>query len=97
MIGSQNPWFRFNRTSILANAPAASGVYAIFNANVWIYVGEGQDIRARLLAHLNGANSCITRNVPSGFQCELWPADQRVARQDALILALNPVCNRRLG
>lgn len=32
-----------------------------------------------------------------GFQFELVVANQRVARQDQLILALNPGCNRRLG
>lgn len=97
MIGKNKPWYYFNRQSILANAPAISGVYAVFNSQRWIYVGEGRDIRARLLAHSNGDNRCITQLNPTGFQLEQWPAHQGVARQDELILALRPACNQRLG
>ena len=97
MIGPEHPSFSFTRESILANAPAASGVYAIYNPRVWIYVGETGDLKARLLEHLNGDNPCITRHAPTGFQLELCPAQQRLARQNAVILRLNPVCNRSLG
>lgn len=97
MIGSGQPTFAFERLSILANAPRASGVYALFNPQRWIYAGETGDIQARLLEHLNGDNRCITLARPTGFQFELPPAQQRVARQDALILQLRPKCNQRLG
>jgi excinuclease UvrABC nuclease subunit len=97
MIAPGTQGLDFTRANILVNAPKQSGVYAIYNANVWIYVGEGQDIQARLLAHFNGDNACITRYAPTGFQFELVAANQRVARQDALILALDSKCNRRLG
>ena len=40
----------FTATSILKNAPASSGVYALSNAREWIFIGEASDIRARLLA-----------------------------------------------
>jgi hypothetical protein len=59
-IGPGLPRFNFNYASITENAPMQSGVYAIYNQN-WVYFGEGQDSRARLLAHLNGDNACITR------------------------------------
>ena len=88
------PW---STQSIDLNAPSASGVYAIFNGQSWIYVGESGDIHARLLQHINGDNTCITRCAPVGFQFELVPAAQRVARQNQLILQLVPICNRRLG
>ena len=97
MIGQQYPSFQFTRESILANALETSGVYAIFRPSAWIYVGEGHDMRARLLAHVNGDNPCIIRENPTGFQCEACPASQRVARQDQLILALGPLCNQRLS
>lgn len=97
MIGSGQPAFTWTRESISQNAPAASGVYCIFNARVWIYVGESQDIRARLLAHFDADIACITRNQPGGFQFEFVGAQQRVARQDQLILALRPACNQKLG
>ena len=97
MIGSGQPSNSFTRSTILANAPASSGVYALFTSQTWIYVGETGDIRARLIQHLDGDNSCISRLNPTGFQYELSLSHQRVARQDALIVGLKPECNQRLG
>jgi excinuclease UvrABC nuclease subunit len=97
MIGPGLPGYNWTRTNILAYAPTDSGVYAIYNGQDWIYFGEGQDIKARLLAHFNGDNRCILSWQPTGFQFESVDANWRVARQDALILALHPKCNQRLG
>ncbi len=97
------PWgnttnYWYNRASVLANTPAQSGVYAIFTAARWIYFGEGQDIRARLLQHVNGDNECITKAAPTGFSFELVAgADKRLARQNALIRELDPACNQKVG
>jgi hypothetical protein len=96
-IGPGQGWFPFSRPSILANAPNASGVYALYNPQIWIYLGESGDLQARLLQHLGGDNACITQNGPTGFQFELSPAAQRVARQNQLIAALGPICNQRFG
>jgi hypothetical protein len=95
-IGPGLQGFVWSRESILANAPEQSGTYAIYN-QAWIYFGEGESIRARLLAHWNGDNPCITRNQPTGFVFEILPARQRVTRQDALIVQFAPLCNQRLG
>lgn len=96
-IGKDHPWFEWSRASILKNAPTVSGVYAIFKPETWIYIGEGESIRGRLLDHLNGDNPCITRSVPTGFQYEIVGERQRVARQDQLIVQLNPACNQKVG
>ena len=96
-IGSGQQGFPYNRISILGNAPSLSGVYVLYTQQQWIYVGESGDIQTRLLQHLNGDNACITRNGPTGFQFELVDANQRVARQNQWIAALNPVCNQRMG
>src|SRR5260370_31457354 len=95
-IGPGQSGFHWNYASIVASAPTQSGVYAIYNQN-WIYFGEGQDIRVRLLAHLNGDNPCITQAGPTRFMFELSPANQRVARQDQLIAGLGSLCNPRFG
>jgi hypothetical protein len=93
--------YTFDRNTIVEFVPQQSGVYAIYNATQWIYVGEGQDIQRRLLDHVNGNNPCITGKQPAGFQFEPSPAYQRVARQDALITQLGTMmpagCNQRLG
>ena len=92
----------YTRAGILASAPNASGVYALFiNATRYIYIGEAKDIQARLLEHLGGDNVCITRNQPTHFAYDLVPASQRVARQDELIAMCGTMapagCNQRFG
>ena len=86
----------FNRQSILLSAPSASGVYGIYKPGVWIHVGESHDIQRRLLEHLTTAGTCILRNAPTGFTCELVAGEQeRKARQNQLIGEFNPVCSAR--
>ena len=87
------PWanpngYWLNARSINSHAPAQSGVYGLYKAELWIYIGESEDIRARLLQHLNGDNSCINREAPTQFTYELVPAGQRVARKDLLIFLI---------
>lgn len=83
--------FTFSAASVQANAPVASGVYALYHDG-WVYVGESQDIRNRLQEHLRDARIMGFR--PTGFCYELQPAAVRVARQDALIEQLRPLANR---
>jgi len=95
------PWqgrnLLWNRGVILSSVPSASGVYAIWRPNVWIYVGETNDLQRRLLEHFDGDSPCITRAAPTGFGFELVQANTRVARQNALIPELRPTCNQILG
>ena len=97
MIGKGRPSFPFTKASITANAPKASGVYAILNAQKWIYVGESGDLQASLLGHYAGDNRCIVLHRPTAFQVEPCNAQQRVVIQDALVLQLKmPECNKTL-
>ncbi len=54
----------FRRPEIEALPQNVMGVYGLFNVAGPVYVGRG-DIRARLLAHLNGDNGCIVQNAPT--------------------------------
>ena len=84
----------FTREDILALNAAQHGVYGLFRANQWIYVGKG-DIRQRLLDHLNGDNVCITRSNPTHWVGEVTTnAD---SRERDLIVELGPLCNQRIG
>ena len=85
----------FTNTSIYRDAPAVSGVYGISNAREWIYVGETDNIRARLMEHLQEESTSLTDRKPTGFVYEMCPSYSRMARQNRLILELEPVCNRR--
>ncbi len=84
--------YHFQRESIVLNAPASSGVYGLYSA-LWIFIGEAEDIRARLLEHLAGDRPCINRHQPSGFAFELIPQENRLRRWVELIKELEPSCN----
>src|SRR5215472_6199631 len=85
-----NDW---SESSIKANAPQSSGVYAIYN-RAWIYIGESNDIQRALLEHWNGDIACITTADPTGFVFEVCHQDKRMRRQAALIARLRPRCNQ---
>jgi predicted GIY-YIG superfamily endonuclease len=94
----------YNEQAVRASAPAVSGVYGIYSRHGseqdWIYVGESQDIQARLIEHLQGKgpeDACIRSYSPTSFTYEAVEEKRRVGRQDELILELHPVCNEKLG
>ena len=89
--------FAFTPVSVRAHAPAAAGIYGIFNGSQWIYVGVGEDIKDALLAHLSDAEVCIRRFNPTGFSFELDSGQARGPRQEALIRELGTQCNRQNG
>ena len=88
--------FEFNEDRIKAVAPKVSGVYGLYASQGWVYIGETANIEERLFQHLRGNSECINRWKPTGFVFERVEASMRVARQDQLILELNPACNQRL-
>jgi hypothetical protein len=87
----------FTTASVHRDAPAGSGVYGLSNAREWIYIGETDNIKARLLEHLQEKNTFLTGRLPTGFTFELCPPYDRVARQNRLILELGPAWSRRSG
>jgi hypothetical protein len=87
--------YSFSSSSVSNNAPHASGVYGLSNAREWVFVGETDDIRAALLIHLQESHTHLKNRAPTGFTFELCAAPSRAARQDRLVLELEPVCNRR--
>lgn len=83
----------FNQVGTLN--PNQTGCYGIFRADgTPIYVGKG-DLRARLMAHLNGDNPCIMRGQPSYVLTALAnPPDEM---EKHLIIEYQPICNQRVG
>jgi hypothetical protein len=94
-IGEFNARDPRDQESIVDHVPHASGVYAIFDSEKWIYVGEAADIQTELLRYLNRDSPPLTGNLPTVFQFELVAAAQRVARQDQLISVLRPARNHK--
>jgi hypothetical protein len=85
----------FSNASVLAHAPAASGVYGISNGAEWIYIGETDNIRQRLLEHLAENTTQLKARMPTGFTYELCAPVARTGRQDRLVMQYEPVCNRQ--
>jgi hypothetical protein len=83
----------FKAAAIRREAPPSSGVYGLSNARGWIYVGETDDIQARLLAHLEGPNPFAAHGAPTGFSFELSSPGQRIARQRQIIVEFDPPGN----
>ena len=86
----------FNRQNIEALRPNQMGVYGIYRAGRWIYVGKG-DVKMRLLAHLNGDKPCILNQNPTHWVDEVCSDPQMSIREKQLILECNPVCNEKVG
>ena len=86
--------YPFNRPTIESLAPNTSGVYGLYH-DYWVYVDKG-NIRDRLLAHLNGDNSCITGQKPTYWVAEIIAGDPS-SREKELILELGPICDKKIG
>lgn len=85
---------RFTSSSISMYAPMTSGVYGISNAREWIYIGETDNIRGSLLAHLQEINTSLMHHQPTGFVFESCEGAHRPSRQDRLVFEYGPACNR---
>jgi excinuclease UvrABC nuclease subunit len=84
----------FSNVSIRTHAPSAPGVYGVSNARQWIYIGETDDIRERLLEHLTETSTRIRRYIPTGFTFEVCHSHNKAERHRRLVAQYSPVCNR---
>jgi excinuclease UvrABC nuclease subunit len=83
----------FTRAGVEWLAPNQSGVYGIYNAALWVYVGKADDLRARLLQHLS--NPDILRHQPTHYVTMITTDGDNAER--SLIVELRPVANQRVG
>jgi hypothetical protein len=86
----------FSDLAIRRFAPDSSGIYGLSNAKEWVFVGQADNIKAALLAHLQETDTPISERVPTGFAYELCASGSRHARFERMILELEPICNRRM-
>jgi len=84
--------YPFTFEAVREQVPNASGVYGLYTPRRWVHVGEGVDIRESLFRHLNAPSASMNRFGPLSFSFELTSAADRVSRQHALILELEPAC-----
>jgi len=95
-MADQDSAYMFTFEAVRQKAPNASGVYTIYTARQWVYVGESDDIQQSLFRHLNEPNASINRFGPLSFSFELATADERQARRRVLIAQLEPACTSAL-
>jgi hypothetical protein len=63
---------------------------------LWIYIGEADDLRERLMKHFDGDSPCIARYAPTRFVFELIDdPTAREARYRELVRQHGPVCNAK--
>jgi predicted GIY-YIG superfamily endonuclease len=84
----------FTPSNIRSSVPNVGGVYGIFQAREWIYVGESEDLQRRLLEHASDLGHAMHSHHPSHFVYEL--TSERVRRQTELIRECLPRCNKRV-
>jgi hypothetical protein len=92
MANQDGNTYPFTFEAVREKAPSASGMYTIYTAERWIYVGDSDDIRQSLFGHLNEPGASMNQFGPLSFSFELEPAAERKARQQTLIAELKPAC-----
>ena len=91
------PWnsvveYPFNAHFIKECAPAESGVYALCDADKWIYIGDAANLKLKLLSHLEpGTNRQIDQATPTTFSFELCLPQERARRLEQLTDELHPI------
>ncbi len=83
--------YSFTQVSIFLHAPAKAGVYLLRTSARCVYIGETDNIRKSLLAHLHGDLPWITLWAPSRFSFDLCPDASRTELKDKLVARLQPV------
>ncbi len=87
--------YSFTQLSIILHAPARAGIYLLRTSARCIYVGESENVRKSLLAHLHGDNPWITVWAPSRFSFELCPNGSKTELKNELQARLLPVISER--
>lgn len=90
MTFPSQPPKRFARDAIAALSGGVVGCYGLFRRDRWVFIGGG-DIRAGLLAHLDGAPPWTADDAPTHWVAVETPDYETTARR--LIRACRPSCN----
>ena len=91
---SEQQLLLFNQQGITWLVEGQSGVYGIFNRDVWIYIGKADDLRQRLLEHHNRQSDqsvCIWNNHPTNFVATITDVSNQDITEQNLIAEYNPI------
>ncbi len=84
-------YYGFKQESINMHAPAASGVYGLFNFRHQILIGAAANIRNAVLHHRKHTKFRFRRFEPTGFTFEICPPELRKIRAQELIAEYEPI------
>jgi cell division septation protein DedD len=88
---SNGDYYSFKEDVIKQRAPAASGVYGIYNFKHHILISHSNNIRESLLRHCRETNFRFRRLDPSGFTFEACPPEFREVLFRRLALEYQPI------
>ena len=89
----RHEWLPFDRTSVLAHAPDGPGLYALCGRRP-LYIGETENVRERLLYHLEIPLECPEARGPLRFAFAAMGAQpQRGDQKSRLVACWSPPCN----
>src|SRR5258706_4977522 len=81
----------FTKEAILDCAPPTSGVYALFNFDCQVFIGESANIQEALLRHESETDFQSGHLRPTDFTFEPCAAELRAAKAAELIARFRPV------
>src|SRR5258706_1061982 len=81
----------FTKEAILDCAPPTSGVYALFNFDCQVFIGESANIQEALLRHESESDFQSRHLQPTGFTFEPCAAELAKAKADELIAKFHPI------
>jgi excinuclease UvrABC nuclease subunit len=95
-LSEQDPrWF--SEAGISSIKAGQTGVYGIYNSSEWIYIGQAEDLRDRLLEHVRGKSdqsSCMLKHNPTSWVGQIVDKSQLDSLESSLIAEYSPACNK---
>jgi excinuclease UvrABC nuclease subunit len=90
------PWrnqnvYPMTPASLQSKAPLKEGVYGIRSGDRWLYVGQSEDLRRRLIELFQDRSNPIHKYPNLEFLCEVTPMGEDRMRQ--LLIEFRPLCN----
>jgi len=86
-------YYQFTESSISTRAPAASGIYGIYNFRHQLLIGASNNVRATLLQFATENKFRLKRFKPTGFTFEKCTPELRESRARLLINEYQPILN----
>lgn len=84
-------YYSFKPDSIALHAPAASGIYGLFNFRHQILIGSAANVRNAVLHHRQHTKFRFRRFEPTGFTFEVCPPELREIRALELLAEYQPI------